>query len=82
MPEPTADVVLYCTPWCPSCRLARDWLADHGIAYTEVDISRDRNAAARVREWADGNETTPTFNIRGQVVVDWDPVRLEDLLLS
>ena len=79
-PEPDFDVVMYCTPWCPSCRLARLYLQDCGIEYVEVDISRDRAAARRVREWANGNETTPTFNIRGTIIVGYDRTRLEQVL--
>jgi glutaredoxin 3 len=78
--SPEADVILYCTPWCPGCRAARAFLKERGIAYTEVDISKDRSAAARVRGWAGGNETTPTFDIRGQIVVDWDKQRVMELL--
>ncbi len=74
------EVVLYCTPWCPGCVNARAWLKEHRIRYTEVDISRDREAAARVRGWADGNETTPTLDIGGTIVVDWDEWRMEELL--
>lgn len=71
-PEPTkSDVVIYCTPWCGDCRQVRAWLKEKGIAYVEVDISRDRVAAAQVRKWANGFETTPTFNIKGQIIVDW-----------
>ncbi len=66
-----ADVTIYCTPWCGDCRRARAWLKEQGIAYAEVDISRDRSAAAQVRAWANGFETTPTFDIRGQIIVDW-----------
>ena len=47
-------------------------LAKNGIAYTEVDISKDRAAAAKVRGWANGNETTPTFDIQGTIIVDFD----------
>jgi glutaredoxin len=76
-PEPSADVVVYCTSWCPACRKARAYLQEHGIEYVEVDISRDRTAAQRVRGWANGNETTPTFNIKGTVIVDFDPAKLD-----
>jgi glutaredoxin len=79
-PKPEADVVLYCTEWCPGCRSARAFLKEHSIDYVEVDISKDRAAAARVRGWADGNETTPTFDIRGTIVVDWDRRKVEELL--
>jgi len=78
--EPQADVVIYCTPWCSDCRKARAYLRERGIAYEEVDISRDRAAARQVRSWANGNETTPTFNIRGTIVIDFDRPRLDELL--
>jgi len=78
--EPNAEVVMYCTSWCPSCKQARAFLQQYSIPYVEVDITKDRDAAARVRGWANGNETTPTFNIRGQIIVDFDRAKLEELL--
>jgi glutaredoxin len=78
--EPNADVIMYCTEWCPSCRLARAFLERHGIPYAEIDISKDRTAAKLVRGWANGNETTPTFNIRGTIVVDWEQKKVAELL--
>jgi hypothetical protein len=65
-PEPTGGIVLYCTPWCGACRRARAYL-------------NDRAAASRVRGWANGNETTPTFNINGTIVVDFDKDRLDEV---
>jgi glutaredoxin len=79
---PEADVVMYCTPWCPDCRRARAYLRERGIEFVEVDISRDRAAAKRVRAWAGGNETTPTFDIRGTIVVEFDRARLDQLFGS
>lgn len=79
---PEADVVMYCTPWCPDCRKARAYLRERGIEFVEVDISRDRVAAKRVRAWAGGYETTPTFNIRGEIIVDYDRARLDQIFGS
>lgn len=79
-PGPIGDVILYCTPWCPSCNAARVWLADRDVRYTEIDISKDREAAARVRSLANGHETTPTVDIRGEVVVGFDVARIARLL--
>lgn len=79
-PEPDADVVLYCTPWCPSCRRARAFLNENDIPYVEVDVSRDRAAADRVRGWANGYETTPTFNIKGNIIVNFNKKEVEDAL--
>jgi glutaredoxin len=75
-PEPEADVVMYCTPWCPGCMRARAFFKEHHISYVEVDITKDRAAAQRVKGWANGYETTPSFNIKGQIIVDWDPGKM------
>lgn len=79
-PAPTADVVMYCTAWCPGCRRARAYLEEHGIKYVEVNISTDRAAAERVRGWANGNEKTPTFDIKGTIIVDFDRAKLDRAL--
>ncbi len=79
-PEPLADVVMYCTPWCMDCRQARAYLKEQGISYLEVDISKNRGAARRVRRWANGFEKTPTFKIKGEVIVDFDRPRVEAAL--
>jgi glutaredoxin len=78
--RPAADVIMYCTPWCPACKRARAYLQERGISYIEVDISRDRAAAAKVRGWARGFETTPTFDVKGTIIVDFDKARLDKAL--
>lgn len=79
---PHGGVVMYCTSWCPDCRRARVWLKEHNIPFVEVDIERVPGAAAQVRKWTNGNQTTPTFDINGTVVVDFDVARLTELLLK
>ena len=79
---PKGGVVLYCTHWCPSCRRAKYWLQNHNIDFVEVNIDRNSAADRQVREWANGNRTTPTFDIDGTIVVNFDEKRLEDLLLK
>jgi glutaredoxin 3 len=71
---------MYCTSWCPGCRRARAWFAEKKIPFVEVDITKDRMAAARVREWNHGNETTPTFKIHGQLIVEFDVNKVEKAL--
>lgn len=76
-PQDFSGVTLYCTPWCPECRRARAYLRKHQVTFKEVDIARDRAAAAQVREWTGGFETTPTFNINGTVLVTFSPTELD-----
>ena len=78
-PEPVGGIVLYSTPWCGACLRARSYLDDRNIEYSDINISKDRSAASRVRGWANGNETTPTFNIKGSIIVDFDKDRLDEV---
>jgi glutaredoxin len=73
-------ITMYCTAWCPACRRARAFFNQHGISVQEIDVARDREAAIRVRQWANGYETTPTFDINGTIVVNFNQTRLEEIL--
>jgi glutaredoxin len=75
-------VMLFCNKWCPGCRRARNWLAKHNIEYREIDITRNKRAAAQVKEWTGGDLTTPTFYIHGDVVIDWKEQEVARLLLK
>ena len=77
---PSGGVVMYCTPWCPDCRDARVWLKENNIPYTEVDISTNLTAARQVRSWGDGFQITPTFDIDGKVIIDFNEDRLKKVL--
>jgi len=74
------EVVMYCTPWCPDCRKAREWLREKSITFTEVDISTNLNAARQVRSWGDGYQITPTFDIGGEIILDFDKSKIEKIL--
>jgi peroxiredoxin len=77
---PHGGIVMYCNTWCPGCRKARAFFEANHLEYKEVDISRNRAAAAQVRRWANGYETTPTFDIDDQILVDYDEKRLREIL--
>jgi glutaredoxin len=77
---PKGGVVMYCTSWCPDCRIARQWFKDRGIKYTEVNITDVPGASDQLRKWTGGSLTTPTFDINGEIIVEFDVRRLKELL--
>jgi len=77
---PTGGIVMYCNNWCPDCKKARKYFAENGISYREVDVTKNKKAAAQVREWADGNLVTPTFEIDGTIIVDWKQDEVEAVI--
>jgi mycoredoxin len=44
------------------------WLDNRGITYTEIDISKDQEAARTVEELNNGNRSVPTLLIDGKHV--------------
>jgi mycoredoxin len=55
-----AQVTMYSTTWCGYCRRLKLQLDQAGIAYEEIDIERDPEAAAYVEGVNGGNQTVPT----------------------
>ena len=77
---PHGGIVMYCTTWCPDCRRARAWLQMRNLSYTEVDITLNRAASAQVRQWGNGKQITPTFEIDGTILVDFNEQKLQEAL--
>lgn len=66
---PIMAATLYAYPGCSTCRAARRWLDDHGVAYTLVDIARDPPDAATLARVAAraGLPVRKLFNTSGQL---------------
>ncbi|SHK90316.1 mycoredoxin [Pseudonocardia thermophila] len=55
-----AQLTMYSTTWCGYCRRLKLQLDRAGIAYEEIDIERDPEAAKFVESVNGGNQTVPT----------------------
>ena len=53
-------VTMYSTPWCGYCTRLKRMLDREGIAYDDVDIEQDPEAADYVMSVNGGNQTVPT----------------------
>lgn len=74
------DVTMYSTSWCPFCRMAKMFLDQHGVVYTEIDIEADEDAAERVEQWNNGNRTVPTIDFGGTVMTNPSLDRMSQIL--
>lgn len=61
-----AEVKMYTTTWCPDCRMAKNWLDLHGIAYEEVNVETTPGAAEFVMSVNNGRRKVPTFEVNGE----------------
>lgn len=69
-PPGQARVTVYWRPGCGFCLVLRRGLRKAGVPTDEVNIWDDPEAAAFVRRHARGNETVPTVDVAGTVLVN------------
>lgn len=72
-------VVVYSTPTCPWCKKAKDYLTQKGIAYTNYDVSTDRDKA---KEMIDKSKQmgVPVITIDNQVIIGFNQPQIDKLL--
>ena len=68
-------VTVYSTPTCHFCHMAKDYFAEHNVAYVEYDVAAD---LAKRKEMVDksGQLGVPVIEIDGEIMVGFN----EDVL--
>jgi len=72
------DLRMLSSDTCSICVLARQWLTQHRVRYTECSIERD--AACKAEFEALRAPGTPVFVVRGQPELGFKPERLRERL--
>ncbi len=73
-------VILYSQPGCPPCSAAKKFLAARNIPFEYKDVQADPSA---LRELVRLNSrSTPTIVVGDEVMIGFDPERLEQMLES
>lgn len=72
-------VRLYSTPFCPYCRMAKEFLEQHDVEFEEVDVQGDREAAVEMIRKS-GQTGVPVIEVDGEVIVGFDAKRLAEAL--
>lgn len=77
--HPHKKVILYSTPSCVYCRMAKDFFHRHRVVYEEYNVAEDREAREEMvhRSHQLG---VPVIEISGEVFVGFDPAVIADAL--
>lgn len=73
-------VVLYSQPGCPPCFAAKRFLAARGVEFEYRDVQADPTALRELV--ALKSQSTPTIVVGEEVMVGFDPQRLEQMLVA
>lgn len=77
---PHGGIIMYCTSWCPGCRRARAFFQARNLKFIEIDIDTNPAAVAQVKKWNNGNRSTPTFDIEGTILNEFNEIKMLDAL--
>lgn len=72
-------VVVFSTPTCSYCNMAKAYFREKGIKFTDIDVSRDQ-AAARDMVRRSGQMGVPVIEIGGKIVVGFNRPQVNALL--
>ncbi len=72
-------VTIYTTPTCSFCRQAKEYLSQHGVPYTEVNVAANP-AAAQEMIAKSGQMGVPVLDIGGTLIVGFDKKAIERAL--
>jgi glutaredoxin-like YruB-family protein len=75
-----ANVVVYTSNTCPYCTLAKNYLSEKGVEYTEKNVQTDKDARKELMSM--GHMGVPVLLVDGQEIVGFDKEKLDELLES
>jgi Glutaredoxin-like protein len=77
MADTEKSIRMYSTTWCKDCHFAKRWFDAHHIAYENIDVEQDEQAAEYVRQVNNGRRTIPTIVFPdGSILVEPDANQL------
>lgn len=70
------EITVYTTTTCPYCVMLKNFLNSEGLAYKEVNVQLDQQAANKLVATT-GQLGVPQTEINGQWVIGFDPEKIK-----
>jgi len=72
-------VLIYSTPTCPYCDMAKTFLKEHKIPFKNVDVGMDEKAAEHMIKIS-GQMGVPVLEIGKEIIVGFDQAKIKKVL--
>lgn len=73
-------VIIYSTPTCGFCHMAKDMLTEEGIPFTDKNVQTDMAARQEMFGKTGGPSGVPVIDIDGTIIVGFDEEKVRSLL--
>jgi glutaredoxin len=77
-PPARADVVMYTTSWCASCKKAKAYLTGKGVPFRELDVEQSAEAHQQFQQL--GGKGVPLILVGNKRMDGFDPGAMDGLL--
>ena len=74
-----SSIVIYSTPTCPFCIMAKNFFKKHNVSYAEKDVSSDQEAAQEMIKKS-GQMGVPVIEIDQEIIIGFDEIKLKSYL--
>lgn len=72
-------IIIFTTPTCSYCNVAKRYFREKQIRFTDIDVSRDSRAAADMQRRT-GQTGVPVILINNRPVVGFDKPKINNML--
>jgi glutaredoxin 3 len=73
------SVTIYSTPTCHFCHMAKDYMTEHNVAFTDYNVASDLEKRQEMIEKS-GQMGVPVIQIGDELIVGFDKERLQSAL--
>ena len=72
-------IIVYSTPTCPYCTMAKRYLSERGLDYDDIDVSRDQKSALEMLAKS-GQMGVPVLDIGGEIITGFDRPAIDNAI--
>lgn len=72
-------IIIYTTPTCHYCHLAKEYFTERQLAYEEKNVINDMTAREEMVKKS-GSLGVPVIEIDGQIIIGFDQEKIEKIL--
>lgn len=74
------QVIIYSTPTCPYCYMAKDYFKKHNIKFEDYNVQVDLARRQEMMEKTEGGLAVPVITIGDEVIIGFDRAKIDNLL--
>ncbi|MEK7627303.1 MAG: glutaredoxin domain-containing protein [Patescibacteria group bacterium] len=72
-------ILIYSTPSCPYCVMVKDFLKEHNISFTDLNVAEDENARNEMIKKTN-QMGVPVIDIDGEIITGFDKPKISEIL--